>query len=138
MENSNLIIILILALISLLFIMARANSIKVPVQKKEKIFNKLEDLKTQTESDDTYARRDAVIKLDNLLTKSLQIRYKNEKSCSDNLKLAKGLFRKDTYQRIWDVHKLRNKIVHKDEDVSYDSAVQAYKVYKMAVEKLLK
>ncbi len=138
MDNTVFLTILILALIALLFVMARANSKRVPQKKKEKIFTKLEELKLQSQSDETYARRDAIIRLDNLLSKALQIRYRNEKNCGDNLKLAKNLFRKDYYQEIWDVHKLRNEIVHKDADVSYDSAQQAYKVYKLAINKILK
>ncbi|MDX9738993.1 MAG: hypothetical protein RBT33_01340 [Candidatus Dojkabacteria bacterium] len=138
MDNSILLTVTIVVLIVLLVIMARYNSKRVPVEKKSKILKKLDDLREQSESDEMYARRDAIIKLDNLLSKSLQIRYSNESSCGDNLKNAKTLFRKDYYQDIWDVHKLRNEIVHKDADVSYDSAQQAYKIYKMAITKILK
>lgn len=138
MDNSLLITITILVLITVLVVMARYNSKRVPVKKKNKILEKLDHLQEQSESDEMYARRDAIIKLDNLLSKSLQIRYSNESSCGDNLKNAKSLFRKDYYQDIWDVHKLRNEIVHKDADVSYDSAKQAYKIYKMAIIKTLK
>lgn len=138
MDSNILLTITIATLILILVVMARVNSRRVPIKKKEKIFEKLSELKEQSESDEMYARRDAIIKLDNLLSKSLQVRYKNEKSCGDNLKLAKGIFRKDSYQRIWDVHKIRNEIVHKDADVSYDSAKQAYNVYKMAINKILR
>ena len=138
MDNSILLTITIVALIVVLVVMARYNSKRVPLQKKSKLLKKLDDLREQSESDEMYARRDAIIKLDNLLSKSLQIRYSNESSCGDNLKSAKNLFRKDYYQEIWDVHKLRNEIVHKDADVSYDSAQQAYKIYKMAITKILR
>ena len=117
--------------------MARINSRRVPQKKKEKVYLRLDDIRLQVQSEDVYARRDAIIKLDNLLSKSLQIRYKNEKNCGDNLKIAKNLFRKDSYQTIWDAHKLRNSIVHKDKDIGYDEAQQAYKVYKMAINKIL-
>jgi len=137
MDNTVLLTIFILFLIALLFVMARVNSRKVPQKKKEKIYSRLEDIRMQVQSDDVYARRDAIIKLDNLLSKALQIRYRNEKSCGDNLKMAKNLFRKDSYQNIWEAHKLRNSIVHKDEDIGYDEAQQAYKIYKMAINKLL-
>jgi len=137
MDNTLLLTIFILFLIALLFIMARISSTRVPQKKKEKIYSRLEDIRMQVQSDDVYARRDAIIKLDNLLSKSLQIRYRNEKSCGDNLKIAKNLFRKDSYQNIWEAHKLRNSIVHKDEDIGYDEAQQVYKIYKMAINKLL-
>ena len=32
-------------------------------------------------------RRDAIIKLDNLLSKALQVYFKNTSSCGDNLKM---------------------------------------------------
>ncbi len=137
MDNTILLTISILFLIAILFVMARINSRRVPQKKKEKIYEKLENIKLQVQSEDVYARRDAIIKLDNLLSKALQIRYRNEKNCGDNLKMAKKLFRRDTYQNIWDVHKLRNNIVHKDEDIGYDEAQQAYKTYKMAINKVL-
>ncbi len=117
--------------------MARINSLKVPSKKKNKIYSKLEDLKIQIEDDDIYARRDAIIKLDNLLSKALQIRYKNDLSCGENLKKAKNLFHRDKYQEIWDIHKIRNEIVHKDKEIGYDTAQRAYKVYKMAINKIL-
>ncbi len=138
MDNSIILTITIVVLIAVLVVMARYNSKRVPLQKKSKVLKKLEDLREQSESEEVYARRDAIIKLDNLMSKSLQIRYNNESSCGDNLKNAKFLFRKDYYQEIWEVHKLRNEIVHKDADVSYDSAQQAYKIYKMAITKILR
>lgn len=137
MDNPILLTVLILILIAILFLMARINSLKVPSKRKNKIYSKLDDLKIQIEDDDIYARRDAIIKLDNLLSKALQIRYKNDSSCGDNLKLAKKLFHRDKYQEIWDIHKIRNEIVHKDKEIGYDTAQRAYKVYKMAINKIL-
>lgn len=138
MDNQILFTILILSLIAILFVMARVNTLRVPAKKKEKIQSKLEELKVQISRDDTYAIRDAIIKLDNLLSKALQIRYRNDLSCGDNLKKAKKLFRKDKYQEIWDVHKMRNEIVHKDKEIGYDTAQSAYKVYKMAINRIVK
>lgn len=91
----------------------------------------------QIENNDAYARRDAIIKMDNLLFKALQIRYKDTFDGIENLKKAKESFRKDTYQNIWNVHKLRNDIVHDDRDIEYNEAVNAYKIYKMAIYKIL-
>ncbi len=138
MDNSLILTIGLLLLISVLFVMARLSSSKIPIKKREDIYSKLEELELQCKSEDGYARRDAVIKMDNLLSKSLQIRYKNTLNSGDNLKLAKTLFRKDTYQEIWDIHKLRNEIVHNDKNISYDETQKAYKVYKIAIEKILK
>ncbi len=137
MDNSVIITILIVGLVIVLFVMARINSLQVPTRKREKIQKALKELDLQIQSQDLYARRDAIIRLDNLLSKALQTRYRNDSSCGDNLKNAKKLFKKEDYQKVWDVHKIRNAIVHKDEDISYDSAQEAYKVYKMAITKVL-
>lgn len=138
MDNPLLLPIIILVLIVILFIVASINSKKVPEKKKEKLFEKLDELKEQTESNDYIVRRDAVIRLDNLLSKALQVRYRNDISCGENLKMAKSLFIKRNYQEIWDVHKLRNDIVHRDVEVSEQQAKEAYKVYKMSINKILR
>lgn len=134
---TTIITIVILLLVVVLFVMARLNSKRIPKKKKENILSKLEEIKIQVKSEDVYARRDSIIKMDNLLSKALQIRYKNELNSGENLKLAKNLFRKDTYQDIWDAHKLRNEIVHNDKDIEYDDAVKAYNIYKIAITKIL-
>lgn len=138
MDNQVLLTVIILALISIMFIFASINSKRVPEKKKEKILEKLDELKTQSESDELIERRDVVIKLDNLLTKSLQLRYKNDNNCADNLIQAKSLFLKKQYQEVWDIHKLRNNIVHKDYELSRLESQNAYKIYKMTINKLLR
>lgn len=137
MNDTIILTITILLLVAILFVMARTNSRKIPEKKKERIYSKLEEIKMQIENNDAYARRDAIIKMDNLLFKALQIRYKDTFDGIENLKKAKSLFRKDTYQNIWNVHKLRNDIVHDDRDIEYNEAVNAYKIYKMAIYKIL-
>ena len=137
MDNTVILTVVILLLIAVLFLMARINSKRIPQQKRDKILERLDEIKMQAESDDVYARRDAIIKMDNLLARALQVRYKNTLSSGDNLKSAKTLFRKDTYQNIWDAHKLRNDIVHNDRDIEYDETQKVYKVYKMAINKIL-
>ena len=138
MDNQTVITIIILLLVALLFLIAYINSKKIPVKKKEEIFSKLSELENQIKSPDDYARRDAVIKLDNLLAKSLNIRYSNDKQCGDNLKISKKLFDKKLYQQLWDVHKLRNDIVHSDEDVPSVQAEEIYRIYKLGIKHVLK
>jgi uncharacterized protein YutE (UPF0331/DUF86 family) len=138
MDNHIVITILILLIVGLLFFLAYINTQKVPQKKREKIFERLSLLKEQVKSEEVFARRDAIIKLDNLLSKSLQIKYSNDKKCGDNLKLANKLFNKKNYQEIWDVHKLRNEIVHKDIEVSVSDAQEAYEIYKMGINKILR
>ena len=91
MNNQTVITIIILLLIALLFLIAYINSKKIPVKKKDEIFEKLNLLESQIKSPDDYARRDAIIKLDNLLAKAFNIRYGNDKQCGDNLKISKKL-----------------------------------------------
>jgi uncharacterized protein YutE (UPF0331/DUF86 family) len=138
MDSHILLTIIILTVIALLFFLAFLNTKQIPTKKKNKIYERLSLLKEQVNSEDLFARRDAIIKLDNLLNKSFQIKYKNDKSCGDNLKLSKKLFNKRNYQELWDIHKLRNEIVHKDTEVTKGQAQEAYRVYKMGINKLLK
>jgi len=138
MDRQTVITIVILLLICILFFLAYLNSKKIPVRKKETIYEKLEDIRRQIDSHEVYARRDAIIKLDNLLGRAFNLRYNNEKSCGDNLKTAKKLFTKKEYQQLWDMHKIRNEIVHKDADISLSETNEAYKVYKMGINRALK
>ncbi len=138
MDNQVLITIIILILISVLFFFAYINSKRIPVRKKERIFEKLEEISMQVKSSEVFARRDAIIKLDNLLGKAFNIRYGNDNSCGDNLKLAKKLFDKNLYQKLWDVHKIRNEIVHKDRDISSSETEELYHIYKLGIKRVLK
>jgi len=138
MNSQTVITIVILLSLGLLFFVAYLNSKKIPIRKKEKIFEKIELLGAQINSDEEYARRDAVIRLDNVLGKALNITYSNESSCGDNLKLAKKLFDKKLYQQVWDAHKVRNNIVHNDENISKTQALEIFRIYKLAVKHLLK
>jgi len=138
MDKQIALTITILILISLLFLIAYINSKRIPQKTKERIFERLKELKIQTKNHDAYARRDAIIKLDNLLNKAFNLRYSNSDSCGTNLKRAKPLFDKKQYQQLWNVHKLRNKIVHNDKEVDYEEAKDAYYIYKMCIRKVLK
>ena len=138
MNSQTVITISILLLLGILFFVAYLNSKKIPVRKKERIFEKLDMLGAQINSDEEYARRDAVIRLDNMLGKALNIRYSNESTCGDNLKLAKKLFDKKIYQEVWDAHKVRNNIVHNDDNISKTQALEIYRIYKLAVKHILK
>ena len=138
MDNQIVITIVILLLISTLFFVAYLNSKKIPQKKKERIFEKLDEIEMQAKSIEGYARRDAVIKLDNLLGRAFNIRYSNDLTTGDNLKKAKVLFDKNLYQQLWDVHKVRNEIVHKDKEVSSTETEELYRVYKLGIKHTLK
>lgn len=138
MDNQVLFTIITLALISILFLIAYINSKKIPERKREKILSKLEEIESQSKSVEGYARRDAVIKLDNLLGKAFNIRYGNDITVGENLKKAKGLYDKTLYQQIWDVHKIRNEVVHKDREISLPESEDIYRIYKLGIRHALK
>jgi hypothetical protein len=138
MDNSLFLPILILVLIGILFLLVNINSKKIDVNKKKKVLEDLASLYSQTSSDDNAVRRDVVIKLDNILSKSLQMYYKNDESCGNNLKSAKSIFKKRRYNSLWDVHKLRNKVVHNDYVPSVEETKKAYEVYKISIMQILK
>ncbi|HCC67653.1 TPA: hypothetical protein DEP90_00330 [Patescibacteria group bacterium] len=129
---------IILSMIGLLVLFSRLNTSKSIVRKKSSILKRLNDLKPHAESDNGYERKDAIIRLDNILSKALNYKYKNVSNCGENLKNAKNLFRKDTYQNLWNVHKLRNEIVHRNQLVTLEESKRAYHVYKLCITRILK
>lgn len=137
MDNSLMLSVVILVLIAILFLMVSLNKKKISVTKKKKVVEQLYDLKEGVDSNESAIRRDTITKLDNLLSKSLQLYFKNTSSCGDNLKNANKLFRKNKYNEIWEVHKVRNKIVHDNYEISKQEAQNAYDVYKFAIIKIL-
>jgi hypothetical protein len=137
MDNSLFLPITILILIVVLFIMVGINKRKVNVVKRKKLIEAVFALKGDTVSEETSKRRDSIIKLDNLLSKSLQVYFNNNALCGDNLKNAKKIFRKKEYESLWQVHKLRNKIVHDDYVVNEQEAKDAFEIYKISIIKIL-
>lgn len=137
MDTPLVISVTILLLIIVLFILVSLNSKKINKQKRKKIIQEAYDLKSSIESEQLAIRRDAIIKLDNLLSKSLQLYFNNDLSCGENLKLANKLFKKRAYNSLWDAHKLRNKVVHDDYSVSKQEAKRAHEVYKSSIIRIL-
>lgn len=138
MDNQVLITILILILVGVLFTVAYINSKRIPERKRAKLFEKLEELEMQIKSTEIFARRDAVIRLDNLLGRAFNIRYGNNDSCGDNLKLSRKQFDKELYQKLWDVHKIRNEIVHNDRDITSVEAEEIFHIYKLGIKHILR
>ena len=137
MDNPLILSIIILVLIAILFVMVSLNKRKISVTKKRKVVEELYTLKEGVDSLESAIRRDTIIKLDNLLSKSLQLYFKNTSSCGENLKHANKLFKKKKYNDIWEVHKMRNKIVHDNYEVSQSEAQKAFGTYKFAIIKIL-
>jgi len=138
MDNAVIITILILIAVTALFIMVASGTRKERQKSISRMLNSLEALKAGASSDDLARRRDTVIKLDNILSKALQYRLGNTKLCGDNLKLINKRFKRTEYDRLWEAHKLRNRIVHDDLDVTESEAEEAYKIYNMSIHRILK
>ena len=138
MNDPLILTIIILSMVALLMLFSRLNTSQSISRRKNSILKTLEELKSHIESDNEYERKDAIIRLDNLLAKALNYRYRNSLSCGDNLKKAGKLFRKDTYQSLWDAHKLRNEIVHKDEVITIEQAKKSYHIYKLCISRIVK
>ena len=130
--------VMILILIIILFAAVYLNGKRVDSTKKAEVLKKVDELMLAISSLEGSIRRDAVVKLDNLLSKALQLKYNNEDTCGDNLKRAKSLFNRDDYNRLWEVHKIRNNIVHNDYEISEKEAEEVYYVYKSNIKKILK
>jgi len=138
MDSALLITILILLCVAILFVLANRAQKQEKQKSKSRMLNSLEALKAGAQSEDLARRRDTVIKLDNILSKALQYRLSNNALCGDNLKNIKKRFKKNEYEELWEVHKLRNRIVHDDMDVTESEARKAYRVYNMAIHRILK
>jgi ABC-type transporter MlaC component len=138
MSTPLLLTIITLTLIAMIFLLSKMNASKKKGKRKERLLKSLENLKENASSENEFERRDTIIRLDNLLAKALNYRYNNSSSCGENLKKANKLFRKDTYQNLWDVHKLRNDVVHNNRSLSMEEAEKAYHVYKLCIKKILK
>jgi hypothetical protein len=138
MNNSLLITILILIALTSLFLLVAIRSRKDTYKKKEKIINDLELLRNVMVNTTPSERVLTIIKLDNLLSRAFQYYYGNKNSCSDNLKQAKKLFKRNNYQKLWDTHKLRNKVVHEEREISESDLREAYEIYKFSIRKILK
>lgn len=138
MDDPLFLSIIILLLIVALFVMASLNTKKIDQKKKEKLIKELYSLEKSVSSEELAIRRDTIIKLDNILSKALQLYFKNDFSCGENLKSAEKIFRKREYNRLWEAHKIRNKVIHDDYAVSKEEARNAFQVYKLSVNKILK
>jgi hypothetical protein len=138
MNPSLLITICLLVSITVLFLLASSPSRRVSASRKALLYQDFAKLLSKAESEDSSIRRDAVIKMDNILSKALQFYFGNKDACGSNLKLARKKYSKKQYNSIWEVHKMRNDIVHNDLEVSKEESLKAFEVYKMSLVILLK
>ena len=89
-------------------------------------------------SNDISKTKEGIIKFDNLLNKSLNIKGFRGQTLGERLKSSQKFFKWEDYSGIWDAHKLRNKIVHEDYNPSGAELKNSVKYFKLAIKKLLK
>lgn len=139
MDTTTIIMtVFVLLLIIALFWAVSFGNKKLDKTKKEEVLKRLQELEVSIQSLDSAIRRDSVIKLDNLLTKSLQYYFNNADTCGDNLKKSGKIFKKKELDKLWDAHKVRNLVVHDDYEVKEDEALDIYSTYKFSIRKILK
>jgi hypothetical protein len=138
MNTALIITIVLLVGVIILFLFASSPSRRISATRKAEMYQDFARLYNLAVSDDSSTRRDSFIKMDNILTKALQLYFSNKEPCGTNLKLAKKKFTKKQYNNIWEVHKTRNSIVHDDADVSKQESSKAFEIYKMSLIILLK
>ncbi len=129
---------LIVLVIALLALFAITNSKKMHNKVRQQVLSDLKQIEKLIKQKNPLMYRDIIIRLDSLLAKSLQVKFGNDGSCGENLKKLKGFFNREMYDNIWEIHKLRNRVVHEDEEVDFSDISEGHKIIKMAIEKILK
>lgn len=138
MDQTTLTILLVFGLIvvaSLALLFGRNNSYKKEIG--AKIWKEISQIETMVKSNQVVSHRDLIVRLDTLLSKSFQLYYNNKDTCGNNLKKSKHLFSKETYQELWEVHKLRNQVVHDNLEVQGKDASKSLLIIKKAVRRLI-
>lgn len=87
---------------------------------------------------DVSARKDSIIRLDTLLGKSLEYAGVKGETVGECLKNARHLFDRRKYDEIWRAHKVRNKLVHEQFEISSGETQHIVSVLSSAIRKLLK
>ena len=138
MDREILPIVLILVFLLLVgLVIYLSNNTRIDSTLRQKVWNDVLQIKKMIDTKNPLIYRDIMVRLDALLGKSLRLYYKNSESCGTNLKQAKNLFDKGEYNRIWEAHKLRNRVVHENQEISSSELVESYNIISSAIKKLL-
>jgi hypothetical protein len=105
--------------------------------KREKIYKELKQCRKLMKGGES-ARKDCLIRMDVLLGKSLGYAGVKGRSVGDKLKNADKLFDRDLYNKLWEGHKFRNRVVHENESVSGRKLRSTVKYFSTAIKRLLK
>jgi len=128
----------ICASFGILLVLKYAGGKRIDDAKKGSIKKELSEVAKQLKSTNESGFRDMIVRLDTLLSRSLKLYYNNDEGCGENLKKANSLFGKDEYNKLWEVHKLRNKIVHENSSVNTSEARKAFQIFSSSINKIVK
>lgn len=101
---------------------------------KMKVVAKLNELHKLSASNDPIILRSILIDADKLLDNTLKYKRVHGETMGERLKNAKRLFDKQSYNELWEAHKLRNRLVHDMEITTNTKQLKAnYKKFIKAV-----
>ena len=121
------------ALLVVLWFMSRGST---DIARKD-IYEKVEECQKLSKGD-ASARKDAIIRMDTLLGRSLQYAGVKGETVGERLKNARNLFNRQINNDIWEAHKIRNTIVHEHREVSQSETDRAMSTLTSAIRRLVK
>lgn len=123
--------------ILLLFLVARIKSPKFSNIDKIGYLKQLDTIRLSIGMSDSASNRDAIVRLDALLSDILQKYFNNNGKCGANIKRLKGKLKKETFDELWKIHTLRNRIVHESIEIKDTQGYKSYNIYSEVIKKLL-
>jgi hypothetical protein len=129
----------ILAFIVILLLVVALSVVGGGASKKRKnaIYEQLKKCRSLAKGD-ASARKDCLIRMDSLVSKSLSYAGVKGSTMGEKLKNARKLFDRDIYEELWKWHKLRNRAVHENEEISGSEIKSAVKYFTIAIKRLLR
>jgi hypothetical protein len=92
------------------------------------ILNKKSEIVAMLNSENIYELKHAVIEADKLVDYILKAKGYAGETFADRLRSAEKYINNQTYQSIWQGHKIRNQIAHENDKIDKNSLIQATKM----------
>ena len=108
----------------------RTNSPKTDFKKQWQHIEELVAIKRDS------ALKQALLEADKLLDLGLREKKVRGNTLGERLKESRSLFPEDLYQQIWEAHKLRNRLVHENEEILSFQIEKALWSFKRALQRL--
>ncbi len=138
MENSILLLSLFLVFIFGVFFSIALKGKAKNTKWKLKVSQKLTELDAMSKSSDTIHLKNVVTETDKLLDYVLKMNNIKGETLGERLMSATKHYDWNDYQKIWEAHKIRNKIAHElDFSPSAPTLESSYKTLKQAIKKWL-